>query len=79
MRGAIWGVLVPSLLTGCVGFHLSSGNTEAQLESWSRVLQKANVETCSKLTVTYPPYVQVTSIWAGRIPWEECMKALYPY
>lgn len=66
------------LLTGC-GFQISSGSTEAQIKALSEVLQKTEVETCSKVTATFPPYVQVTSIWAGRVAMSECLKALYPY
>jgi hypothetical protein len=63
---------------GC-GFQVSSGNSVTQLKALSQVLSETNVQTCSRVVAAFPPYIQVTSTWAGRIPMEECLKALYPY
>ena len=75
----VCGLLLLGLGFSSCGFQVSSGSTDAQLKSLSHVLAETDVQTCSKLTAIFPPYMQVTSIWAGRVSMEECLKALYPY
>lgn len=73
-------VLVLLCLCACgCRLQVGSDSAEAELKSLSHVLAETDVQTCSKVVGTFPPYIQITSIWAGRIPMEECLKALYPY
>jgi hypothetical protein len=72
-------LLVLCNLCGGCGFHIQTEDSQAQIKALSQILAETDVMTCSKVTATFPPYIQVTSIWAGRMDFTDCVKALYPY
>lgn len=66
-----------SLSLGC-GLQVTSGDMQSQIKSLSQILHETDVQTCTKVTAQMHPYVQAITIWAGRTPLEDCLRAFYP-